>query len=399
LYTSGTTGKPKGIVHTTAGYLLWAKLTCEWVFGHMPNTVHWCTADIGWITGHTYVAYGPLLRGATVFLYEGTFDTPSFSRAWEMIDRHKVEVFYTAPTAIRNFMKQGDEFLEHANLSSLKLLGSVGEPINPEAWRWYFEKVGQKKCPIVDTWWQTETGGIMASTIPGITHMKPGSATRPLPGIELVVLNEKGKEVQKEESGKLVIAKSWPSQLRTVLGDHGRYVSTYFQEFKSSNPEYYFTGDGAFLDADGDIWVTGRIDDVLNVSGHRIGSMEVESALVGVCGVAEAAAIGIPHNLKGEAVAVFFTLLNHDNNLHLFFKHSQKIEMESFANENKNIVTTFINTLQNSISKNIGAFAKADSFYFMNTLPKTRSGKIMRRLLRDVAQGKEMSGDTSTLEA
>ncbi|MEN9529266.1 MAG: hypothetical protein RI932_1139 [Pseudomonadota bacterium] len=387
LYTSGTTGKPKGVVHGTAGYALWTNLTCQWVFDIKPNDVYWCTADIGWVTGHSYVVYGPLSAGATVYMYEGAPDFPDFGRFWRCIEREKISIFYTAPTAIRAFMRQGDHWPEKSNLSSLRLLGSVGEPINPEAWEWYHAIIGKNQCPIVDTWWQTETGGVMMSPLPGLTPLKPGSATRPLPGIAVDVVDDNGTPVAKGNRGKLVITKPWPSQLRTVHGDPERYAKTYWNTFAGpagmQEEPYYFTGDGAFKDHDGDIWVIGRVDDVINVAGHRIGTMEVESALVDHHCVAESAVVGIPDAVKGTSIYAFVTLKN---------------EVKQAADWNDERKQTLARELIVHVGGIIGSFAKPDHIRFTDSLPKTRSGKIMRRLLRDVATGHEGLGDTTTLE-
>ncbi len=373
LYTSGTTGKPKGILHTTAGYLLWTTVTSKWIFDLKDDDVYWCTADIGWITGHSYVVYGPLSNGATVLLYEGAPNYPDWGRFWEIIQENKVSVFYTAPTAIRAFMKAGDEWVKKYNLSSLRLLGSVGEPINPEAWMWYHENIGNKNCPIVDTWWQTETGGILLSPLPGITITKPGSATFPLPGIFTSVVDKDGKEVKSGEGGFLVITKPWPSMLRTIYGDDERYKQTYWKRIKNA----YFTGDGAKKDKDGYFWLLGRVDDVIKVSGHLLSTMEVESSLASHHSVAEAAVVGYPHEIKGEALCAFVVL-----------KQSASADKHSIFSEE----------LKNHVAKEIGPVAKPDQIRFTESLPKTRSGKIMRRLLRDIASGKQTIGDTTTLE-
>jgi acetyl-CoA synthetase len=387
LYTSGTTGKPKGVVHGTAGYALWTNLTCQWVFDIKPDDVYWCTADIGWVTGHSYVVYGPLSTGATVYMYEGAPDFPDFGRFWRSIEREKISIFYTAPTAIRAFMRQGNQWPQGCNLSSLRLLGSVGEPINPEAWEWYHATIGNGKCPIVDTWWQTETGGVMMSPLPGITRLKPGSATRPLPGIAVDVVDDNGIPVPRGNRGKLVITKPWPSQLRTVHGDPERYKSTYWSTFAgpagAHKEPYYFTGDGAFKDADNDIWVIGRVDDVINVAGHRIGTMEVESALVDHSCVAESAVVGVPDPLKGSSIYAFVTLKN---------------EVKQSAGWNDTRKHELARELISHVGGIIGSFAKPDHIRFTDSLPKTRSGKIMRRLLKDVATGHESLGDTTTLE-
>ncbi len=367
LYTSGSTGKPKGIVHTTGGYLTHAYTTVKHVFDLKEEDVYWCTADVGWVTGHTYIVYGPLANGATVVMYEGTPDTPDKDRFWRVIEKYKVTIFYTAPTAIRTFMRWGEEYPNRCDLSSLRLLGSVGEPINPEAWIWYHEYIGRKQCPVVDTWWQTETGGILISPLPGITKTKPGSATLPLPGISADIVNEQGKPV---DAGYLVITKPWPGMLRTLLNDDDRFKKTYWEKY---NFKYYFTGDGAKRDKDGFLWLLGRVDDVMNVSGHRISTMEVESALVDHPSVAEAAVIGRTHELKGQAVSAFVTL------------KGSVTASDNLMKEIKQHVVT-----------KIGALARPEDIFFTAELPKTRSGKIMRRLLRDVAEGR-LLGDTTTL--
>ena len=371
LYTSGSTGKPKGIKHTTAGYNLYAKKTMEWVFDIRDEDVFWCTADIGWVTGHTYIVYGPLTSGATVFMYEGSPDVPDCSRWWRMIEQYKITILYTAPTAIRTFIKWGDEWVDRHDLSSLRLLGSVGEGINPEAWMWYHKKIGGERCPIVDTWWQTETGGIMMSPLPGAIATKPGSCTKPLPGIIPEVVGEDRKPVEPGNGGWLVIAKPWPAMLRGIWGDNERYKIQYWTDV----PHKYLCGDNARCDEDGYFWIMGRIDDVLNVSGHRLSTIEIESALVSHPAVAEAAAVGRPHDLKGEAVAVFVTLSSG-------FEPSDVLRQD----------------LKNHVRKEIGALAVPDDIRFSHSLPKTRSGKIMRRLLRDIAAGRETLGDTTTLE-
>lgn len=367
LYTSGTTGKPKGIVHTTAGYLLGAHMTTKWVFDLKDSDVYWCTADVGWITGHTYVAYGPFSNGATTLIYEGAPDFPEKDRFWQLIEKYKVTIFYTAPTAIRTFMKWGKRWPGGRDLSSLRLLGSVGEPINPEAWMWYYEHIGNFRCPVVDTWWQTETGSIMIAPLPGLTPLKPGSASRPLPGIKAEILNDEG---HKEKSGLLAITAPWPSMLRGIYGDNDRYIKTYWSKW---NGKYYFAGDGAKVDEDGDFWFLGRVDDVMNVSGHRIGTSEVESALVDYPSVAEAAVIGIFDEIKGQAIVAFVTL-----------KDAVCPEPD------------FESILKGHVVGKIGAIARPKKIYFIKDLPKTRSGKIMRRLLRDIATGKVL-GDTTTL--
>ncbi|MBI5835358.1 MAG: acetate--CoA ligase [Armatimonadetes bacterium] len=372
LYTSGTTGKPKGVQHCTGGYLTQVTATMKYVFDIRDEDVYWCTADIGWVTGHSYVCYGPLALGALSFIYEGAPDTPNWERFWEMIERHKISILYTAPTAIRAFMKQGEGPVQAHDISSLRLLGTVGEPINPAAWDWYFEIIGGKRCPIVDTWWQTETGAHMITGIPGATPMVPGSATKPFFGVDAVVVDDEGNEVGAGESGLLVIRKPWPSMLRTIYGDPARYVETYWRRWGG---RFYFAGDGARYDENKNIWITGRVDDVLNVSGHRLGTAEVESALVSHPAVAEAAVVGFPHDLKGEGIAAFVSL---------------RTEFEPSDDLKK--------SLQKHVRTAIGPIASPDQIHFTASLPKTRSGKIMRRLLRDVAAGKETTGDTSTLE-
>jgi acetyl-CoA synthetase len=374
LYTSGSTGKPKGVLHTSAGYLLGAKLSSHYVFDLKENDRYFCSADIGWITGHSYVVYGLMSNGATVFIYEGAPNQPEPDRFWQMIDRHGLTILYTAPTAIRAFMRWGDNYVLRHRLDSLRLLGSVGEPINPEAWMWYHTLIGKKKCPIVDTWWQTETGSIMISPLPGITPTKPGSGTRPFFGVVPKVVDEKCNEVPRNSGGKLVIMQPWPSMLRTLWGDDDRYVRQYFSEFPG-RPDVYFTGDGARQDNDGYFWIVGRIDDVLNVSGHRIGTAEVESALVSHPSVAEAAAVGRPDELKGQALVVFVTV-------------KQGIVADEALKE----------ALRAHVGKEIGSLAKPDSIRFAAGLPKTRSGKIMRRILKEIAAGGEVKGDTTTLE-
>ncbi len=367
LYTSGTTGKPKGIVHTTGGYMVQTTQTTRLVFDVKPTDIYWCTADVGWVTGHSYIVYGPLSNGMTIFLYEGSFDFPDKDRCWKLIEKYKITTLYTAPTAIRTFMKWGEQWLEKANLSSLRILGSVGEPINPEAWLWYYANVGQQRCPVVDTWWQTETGSIVISPIPGKTPLKPGCATKPLPGMEVAVLNNRGDVVS---NGFLAITSPWPSMLRGIYKDPERYQETYWKKWDN---RFYFTGDGAKIDPEGDYWLLGRVDDVINVSGHRIGTAEIEHALVDNKSVAEAAAIGISHPIKGQAIAVFITL-----------KEGQA------ADEERRKI------LLHQVEKKIGAFARPEKIIFIYDLPKTRSGKIMRRLLRDIAEGRVM-GDVSTL--
>jgi acetyl-CoA synthetase len=369
LYTSGTTGKPKGIVHTTGGYLVGTYATAKWVFDLKEDDVYWCTADIGWVTGHSYVVYGPLANGATVMMYEGAPDWPQKDRFWQIIERHGVTIFYTAPTAIRAFMRWGGEWPDRRDLSSLRLLGSVGEPINPEAWIWYHKKIGREHCPIVDTWWQTETGMIMITPLPGITSTTPGSATRPFPGISAEIRDGQGRRVEKG-GGLLTLTRPWPAMLRGIYGDPDRYVQQYWSRWSDGT---YFTGDGARLDDDGFYWLLGRVDDVLNVAGHRLGTMEVESALVDHPKVAEAAVVGKPHEIKGQAVAAFVTV-----------KEGVKATPE-LAEE-----------LKEHVVRKIGAIARPDQILFAADLPKTRSGKIMRRLLRDIAEGKAL-GDTTTL--
>ena len=369
LYTSGTTGKPKGVVHTTAGYLLGVSTTHRYVFDIKEDDVYWCTADIGWVTGHSYIVYGPLANGTTTVMYEGTPDFPDRGRFWDIIDKYGVNIFYTAPTAIRTFMRWGKEFPEKYNLSSLRLIGTVGEPINPEAWIWYQETIGHGKCPIVDTWWQTETGCIMISPLPGITSTKPGSATKPLPGIAAEVVDAEGKAVGPGGGGYLLLSKPWPSMLRTVYGDPDRYVQNYWSRY----PGKYFTGDGCKLDEDGYFWLLGRVDDVMNISGHRISTYEVESALVDHHSVAEAAVIGKTHEIKGQGISAFVTLKEG-------IQPSDKLKEE----------------LKNHVSTKIGSIAKPDDIFFTAELPKTRSAKIMRRLLRDIAEGRVL-GDTTTL--
>ncbi len=371
LYTSGTTGKPKGIVHTTAGYLVGAQTSMRQVFDLKEDDVFWCTADVGWVTGHTYLVYGPLANGATCAMYEGAPDWPEKDRFWDICERFGVTILYTAPTAIRAFMKWGDQWPAKHDLSQLRLLGSVGEPINPEAWMWYREHIGGNRCPVVDTWWQTETGSIVISPLPGITATKPGSATEPLPGYEAAILDVKGKEIQ-VGGGLLALTKPWPSMLRTIWGDDARYVETYFTKWPE-RPDVYFPGDGAKRDDDGYYWILGRVDDVLNVAGHRIGTMEVESALVEHPAVAEAAVVGRSHDLKGQAIAAFVTL------------------REGFTQS-----AAMRDELREFVAEKIGPIARPDDVLFSADLPKTRSGKIMRRLLRDIAEGRAL-GDTTTL--
>ncbi|MAN76883.1 acetate--CoA ligase [Pelagibacterium flavum] len=373
LYTSGSTGKPKGVLHTTGGYLVYASLTHELTFDYRQGEVFWCTADVGWVTGHSYIVYGPLANGATTLMFEGVPNYPDAGRFWDVVDKHKVNIFYTAPTAIRALMGAGNQFVERADLSSLRLLGSVGEPINPEAWMWYHKQVGRERCIVVDTWWQTETGGFMITPLPGAIPTKPGSATKPFFGVQPVVLEpESGKVIEETEAaGVLAIADSWPGQMRTVYGDHQRFKETYFQQYKG----YYFTGDGCRRDEDGYYWITGRVDDVLNVSGHRLGTAEVESALVAHPKVSEAAVVGFPHDVKGQGIYCYVTLMAGD-------AASDDLAVE----------------LRNWVRKEIGPIASPDHIQFAPGLPKTRSGKIMRRILRKVAENDYGAlGDTSTL--
>jgi acetyl-CoA synthetase len=373
LYTSGTTGKPKGILHTTGGYLVGTYATSKWVFDLKDEDVYWCTADIGWVTGHSYVVYGPLANGATCLMYEGAPDTPGRDRFWDIVERHGVTILYTAPTAIRAFMKWGTEWPARHDLSSLRLLGSVGEPINPEAWIWYHENIGGSRCPIVDTWWQTETGMIMITPLPGITKTRPGSASRPFPGVEAKIMSHEGAEIR-TGGGYLAITRPWPAMLRTIWGDDRRYIETYWSRW----PNVYFPADGARRDREGNFWLLGRVDDVMNVAGHRIGTMEVESALVDHPSVAEAAVVGVLDDLKGTAIAAFVILKEKG-------KAGQSVRREGLEKE-----------LQGHVAKKIGALARPDKIFFTADLPKTRSGKIMRRLLRDIAEG-HVVGDTTTL--
>jgi acetyl-CoA synthetase len=371
LYTSGSTGKPKGVLHTTGGYMVYVSMTHEYVFDYKPGDVYWCTADVGWVTGHSYIVYGPLANGAISLVFEGVPNYPDYSRFWNVVDKHQVNIFYTAPTAIRALMREGEAPVKKASRKSLRLLGSVGEPINPEAWLWYYNVVGDGRCPIVDTWWQTETGGILISPLPGATALKPGSATKPFFGVNPVVVDNDGNPLDGACSGNLCIADSWPGQMRTVYGDHQRFVDTYFTHYQGM----YFTGDGCRRDEDGYYWITGRVDDVLNVSGHRMGTAEIESALVAHAKVAEAAVVGFPHDIKGQGIYAYVTL------------NQGEAESEDLRNE-----------LSLWVREEIGAIAKPDFIHFASGLPKTRSGKIMRRILRKIAENEFGAlGDTSTL--
>jgi acetyl-CoA synthetase len=371
LYTSGSTGKPKGVVHTTGGYLVYAAMTHQYVFDYHDGDIYWCTADVGWVTGHSYIVYGPLANGATTLMFEGIPTYPSISRFWDVVDKHKVNIFYTAPTAIRSLMGAGEEPVKKTTRASLRLLGSVGEPINPEAWEWYFRVVGDKRCPIVDTWWQTETGGILITPLPGATALKPGSATRPFFGVQPQVVDAEGRVLEGACEGNLVIADSWPGQMRTVYGDHQRFMETYF----SAYPNKYFTGDGCRRDGDGYYWITGRVDDVINVSGHRMGTAEVESALVAHAMVSEAAVVGYPHDIKGQGIYAYVTLMDG-------IEPTEALRKELVA----------------WVRKEIGPIASPDLIQFAPGLPKTRSGKIMRRILRKIAEDEFGNlGDTSTL--
>jgi acetyl-CoA synthetase len=371
LYTSGSTGKPKGVLHTTGGYMVWASFTHQNVFDYRPGEIYWCTADVGWVTGHTYIVYGPLANGATTLMFEGVPNYPTVSRFWEVIDKHQVNIFYTAPTAIRALMRDGEAPVKKTSRKSLRVLGSVGEPINPEAWLWYYRNVGDERCPIVDTWWQTETGGILISPLPGAIAQKPGSATLPLPGVKPALVDGEGKILEGATEGNLVLLDSWPGQMRTIYGDHERFGQTYFSTFKGM----YFTGDGARRDADGYYWITGRVDDVINVSGHRMGTAEIESALVAHPKVAEAAVVGMPHDLKGQGIYCYVTL---------------KTGEEPTDALRKELVAW--------VRKEIGPIAAPDAIQWAPGLPKTRSGKIMRRILRKIAANEtEGLGDTSTL--
>ncbi|HEY3778435.1 MAG TPA: acetate--CoA ligase [Rhizomicrobium sp.] len=371
LYTSGSTGKPKGALHTSGGYLLYVAATHRWVFDYRPGEIYWCTADVGWVTGHSYIVYGPLANGATTLMFEGVPNYPSASRFWDVIDKHKVGIFYTAPTAIRALMREGEAPVKRTSRASLRLLGSVGEPINPEAWLWYHRVVGDGRCPIVDTWWQTETGGILISPLPGATDLKPGSATKPLFGIRPELVDAEGRVLEGEATGNLVLADSWPGQMRSVYGDHERFVETYFKTYRGK----YFTGDGCRRDPDGYYWITGRVDDVINVSGHRLGTAEIESALVAHPKVAEAAVVGMPHEVKGQGIYAYVTLV------------AGEPSSDALADE-----------LKTQVSEHISPIAKPDAIQFAPALPKTRSGKIMRRILRKIAERDLANlGDTTTL--
>ncbi len=380
LYTSGTTGKPKGLVHSSAGYLTGVRRSTDLVFDIQDNDLYWCTADVGWVTGHSYLVYGPLSLGASIFMYEGAPTTPKPDRFWDMIERHRITILYTAPTAIRSFMRLGEELPKSHDLSSLRLLGSVGEPINPEAWMWYRNVIGGGHCPIVDTYWQTETGAIVLSPLPSETVLKPGSATKPMPGMHFEILSKKGEILPKDSGGYLAIMKPWPSQARTVFGDDARYSDAYFKEFGA---KIYFTGDGARVDSDGDFWALGRVDDVLNVSGHRLGTMEIESAIVANPLVAEAAVVGRPDELKGQGIVAFVTL---------------KADVTKRLAGNADGLKKAKEEIRAEVTRQIGALARPDDIRFTDALPKTRSGKIMRRLLRELATSGEIKGDTSTLE-
>ncbi len=376
LYTSGSTGKPKGVVHTTAGYNLWSHLTFKWIFDLKDEDIYWCTADVGWITGHSYIVYGPLSNGATTLMYEGVPRPSNLGAFWEIIQKYKVSIFYTAPTAIRAFMKSGREIPDKYNLESLRLLGTVGEPINPEAWIWYKDVIGKNKCPIVDTWWQTETGGVMISPLPGVVATKPGSATFPLPGIEAEIVDKNGDRVKENEGGYLIIKKPWPGMMRTIHGNSERYLESYWEyiSFKGEK-NVYFTGDGARIDEDGYIWIMGRVDDVISVSGHRLGTMEIESALVSHKSVAESAVVGKKDDLKGEVIVAFVSL-----------------------EKNVNGSSELVENLKKHVVNEIGIIAKPEKIIISDSLPKTRSGKIMRRILRSLASGEKIRGDISTLE-
>jgi acetyl-CoA synthetase len=371
LYTSGSTGQPKGVLHTTGGYLVYTSMTHEYIFDHREGEVYWCTADVGWVTGHSYILYGPLANGATTLMFEGVPNYPDPSRFWQVVDKHQVSIFYTAPTAIRALMREGEDYVRRTDRRSLRILGSVGEPINPEAWLWYYDHVGERRCPIVDTWWQTETGGILITPIPGATPLKPGSATRPFFGIEPVIVDNDGKRIEGPGEGNLCLARSWPGQMRTVYGDHRRFVDTYFSTFR----DLYFTGDGARRDEDGYYWITGRVDDVINVAGHRLGTAEIESALVAHPKVAEAAVVGYPHDIKGQGIYAYVTLRVDET-------PSEELRHELVA----------------WVRREIGPIAAPDLVQWAPGLPKTRSGKIMRRILRKIAADEHNAlGDTSTL--
>jgi acetyl-CoA synthetase len=371
LYTSGSTGQPKGVLHTTGGYLVYASMTHEYVFDYREGEIYWCTADVGWVTGHSYILYGPLANGATTLMFEGVPNYPDPSRFWQVVDKHQVSIFYTAPTAIRALMREGEDYVRRTSRRSLRILGTVGEPINPEAWLWYYNHVGERRCPIVDTWWQTETGGILITPIPGATPLKPGSATRPFFGIEPLLVDNDGHRIEGPGEGNLCLARSWPGQMRTVFGDHRRFVDTYFSTFH----DLYFTGDGARRDEDGYYWITGRVDDVINVAGHRLGTAEIESALVAHPKVAEAAVVGYPHDIKGQGIYAYVTL------------RADEMPNEELRRE-------LVGWVRNEISP----IAAPDLVQWAPGLPKTRSGKIMRRILRKIAADEHDSlGDTSTL--
>lgn len=371
LYTSGSTGKPKGVLHTSGGYLVYASLTHQWIFDYQPDDIYWCSADLGWITGHSYLLYGPLSNAATTLMFASTPTYPDAARFWQVVEQHQVNTLYTAPTIIRALMREGEQLIQPYDLSSLRLLGSVGEPINPEAWHWFYTHIGQERCPVVDTWWQTETGGVLITPLPGATTLKPGSATQPLPGIQAALLDDQGQEIQGPGQGNLVLQDSWPGQMRSVYGDHARFEQTYFSAF----PGYYFSGDGARRDDQGDYWITGRVDDVLNVSGHRLGTAEIESALVAHPAVAEAAVVGYPHDLKGQGIYAYVTLI---------------------AGVTGDAQLT--QALAQQVRQEIGGLAVPDQIQWADGLPKTRSGKIMRRILRKIAeQHYDQLGDTTTL--
>ena len=371
LYTSGSTGKPKGVLHTTAGYLLFTAMTHKYVFDYHDKDIYWCTADVGWITGHSYIVYGPLCNGATTLMFEGVPTYPDASRFWQVVDKHKVNIFYTAPTAIRALMSKGEDFVKKTTRASLRILGTVGEPINPEAWEWYYNIVGDSRCPIIDTWWQTETGGHLITPLPGATNLKPGSATLPFFGIEPCLIDDKGNQIKQAGEGALCFKRSWPGQMRTIFGDHDRFMTTYFKTY----PGFYFSGDGARRDSDSYYWITGRVDDVINVSGHRMGTAEVESALVLHRDVAESAVVGYPHKIKGQGIYVYVTL-----------------------NDGIEPTDTLKQELLQHVRKEIGPIACPDIIQWAPGLPKTRSGKIMRRILRKIALNEvDDLGDTSTL--